>query len=489
LPAAALEKHQQVLPPAGPTWFQKLGFVSRAQAVILLTSYACFLLLGLYVIHRGGCFAQDLVDHVERTKLLVTDPAKLLANNTIEDPLLLYALSVPAAWLVGTDAYHFVAPSCVLFLLINLMAMHLFFLVAQRLCKAPIATALTVAFLALLPATVCTSVVYSSDTLTTLPFVAYVYSMLRIADKRATKLPLPFCLLAAVSMCFGAFSKYSFITFTPASVVIFLAICLQKQYRLKQLMLIFASTVLIPGMVVAGAQKHPFPLAYPPPKGAMSVAQYVPRMKDKDLLSAPFYWDPITANGTPILVDDFGKPDPQGHQGYVILVNDRYSYPALFTLAINTDVSSIAQGGVFPQWRVHRHRFNQNLEQCSIALGYLSAIGFVLASAFAAGSLWRRRIADGADLVPMIILAVPTLGFYSVVTLFLPFVKGAIYEGYWLPRLVYPTIIGFGIIALYGWVKMDSALAGHPKLRAVARSLWCAMVVYQTIIHALILCT
>lgn len=498
LPAVDLliENRAQTLSIRGMPWYSRFGFVSAAQCAIMITCYVCFFAIGLLIILKGGCCAQDVGHHVHCTQMFMSDPAASFADDSNPDPVLLYAVSVPFVLLTGMNAHAFVFPTCVLFLLLNLTAIHFFFVIGQRLSKAPVASALAVSFLAILPVTICSSVAYAPDALTALPFATYVYAMLLIAEKSrgAAKNLGWLCALACVSLCIGGMAKYSFIAFLPACALIVVAIGWHTQYNIKQMLLIALTTLIVPALTILAMPRHKFPLAYPPPPGAMSFSQYVPRSSDSNLLAAPTYWDAIRINGTAILVDYQGQPDPHGRQGYSILVNDRYSYPALLTLAINTDVSCIAQGGAFPHWREHRHDFNKRMQQWSMSLGCISALALLFALASAAVSLLRtlKRKDDSAartELVSLLILALPTCAFYCVVALFLPFIVGAIYMGYWMPRLIYPSIFGFGIIALVGWVKLDAGLARWPKWRWTARVFWCTGIVAQTIVHALLLCT
>jgi hypothetical protein len=201
------------------------------------------------------------------------------------------------------------------------------------------------------------------------------------------------------------------------------------------------------------------------------------------------YFNAIKQEGRPICVDYSGRPDTAGRQGFEIVVNDLYSYPGLLTLGINTDLLGIAHRQMFPALPSAHHGFNRSVEICSMQLGVASAVGLIFLLGFAIASVLVKRLRKQTDPLAVAILAIPTLGMFSVVALLLPFVGAAIYEGYWLPRLVLPGIVGFALLALFGYSKLDEALSSRRTLRLFVRTVWFVMTVTQTVVHALILCT
>ncbi len=51
----------------------------------------------------------------------------------------------------------------------------------------------------------------------------------------------------------------------------------------------------------------------------------------------------IEVDGTQIRVTADGRPDPNGRPGYQLLVNNRYSYPGLLNLALNSDLMNVTR--------------------------------------------------------------------------------------------------------------------------------------------------
>ena len=203
------------------------------------------------------------------------------------------------------------------------------------------------------------------------------------------------------------------------------------------------------------------------------------------------YWEPITEAGRQITVDRDGTPSNDGSLGYELLVNNRYSYPALLNLAIHTNILNVGAGGMRSSRDAPPSPFLHAVQVASVNLGVLfSLLG--LAAAFHAvyrvAWFFRADAGERLRLLVVVFVLVPTLGSYLAVVVMLPFLTDPYYGGYWLPRLVFPAILGFGILTIFFCDELRARLAlSAPRLSAIAGTGLIGCVVLANVIHLLLL--
>ena len=193
-------------------------------------------------------------------------------------------------------------------------------------------------------------------------------------------------------------------------------------------------------------------LTFPQPSGIMTFRSLLwPYGHDADLLAAPMYLDPIEADGAQIRVTPDGRPDPNGRPGYQLLVNNRYSYPDLLNLALNSDLMNVTRrrlaGDNAFTVTGPRRPVNQFFQQASVLLGALLTL-VVLASMAAVAVSWlRTRSAPAPDALHFAIgVLLPAVAFGDLIVAVLPSVGYETYcGGFWLPRFVVAGLLVLGI--------------------------------------------
>jgi hypothetical protein len=192
-----------------------------------------------------------------------------------------------------------------------------------------------------------------------------------------------------------------------------------------------------------------------------------PYSRDFAILGAPEYGKPMIHQGTHINANRQGQYDAQGRPGYDLLVDNRYSYPALLHLAIFTDIMNIADDGLAAGWGVgQRSPWNQSLQRASVINGLwlsLSVWIFNIAYLFTNGRLLLHYLrARGATDLPretrfFIAAWIPAASWYLLVVGTLPFISADVYYyGYWMPRLIAPALLIFGVVGLWGLERLSA---------------------------------
>ena len=205
-------------------------------------------------------------------------------------------------------------------------------------------------------------------------------------------------------------------------------------------------------------------LTFPQPSGIMTFRSLLwPYAEDADLLAAPMYFDPIEVDGTQIRVTADGHPDPNGRPGYQLLVNNRYSYPGLLNLALNSDLMNITRrrlaGDNAFTVTGPRRPVNQFFQRASVLLGALLTL-IALASVAAVAVSWlRTRNAPAPDVVHFAIgVLLPAVTFVGLIVVMLPFVGyETYYGGFWLPRFFVAGVLVLGLAG--AWAGLTAVRA------------------------------
>jgi hypothetical protein len=163
---------------------------------------------------------------------------------------------------------------------------------------------------------------------------------------------------------------------------------------------------------------------------------------------------------------------------YELLRSNRHSFPALLHLAMFTDVLNIYQYDPYDSYfgfrtLRHHHRMRSAVRSGLLFSG-LAVIGVAVYLFRATVSVIVRR--KPQQLAIFVVLLFCTAWFVNLVVLY-PFIPGAYSDGWWLPRLHAPALVGFFII---GFVFLDQLKWRSQKLHAVVL----AAVVVQSGLHA-----
>jgi len=444
---------------------------------ILCAIYVLYLFLALSIVARGGFRAQDFDVHLAFAKRLLSGsfPQSVVGAT---NPPLLYLLAATSMRIFGESAG--IQLLAGVFALLNCLALHLFWLCSRRLL--PQANGLlALLFLATLPVFVTTSVVFSADALVCLPFFAFCYLNLRLLE--APKHPsIPMLMGSGAVQVLGGLAKYSFLGIAPAAFLFSWYLVHKRKCSGRQALAVFVLLFLLPSVINYSIFKSlkgstSLGIEFPIPSGAMTFRSLLwPYGRDVELFSAPPYFDPIKSDGTQVRVTPDGDPDARGRPGYTILVNNRYSYPALLNLAINSDILNITHRRMADSNDFTRAgplvKRNQLFQMASVIFGALFSVLVAVSLAvlsWSALGLSRNpndatapgfKAGPGASLPIDIALALvlPALGYFGLIVGLLPFVGiDVYYGGYWLPRLVLPALLVFGLVAFWLLARIDGS--------------------------------
>jgi len=475
-------------------WCLRLGFRNRMHLLSLAPLYFIFVFMGIHLIGQGAYHGQDFGYHCLWVQQLSHDPFSFPYFGSTNPPML-YILGALALQVFGTPAW--LCAISLFLLLINLLALHLCYLIAKRICSSNTVLLAGMYFIALLPFTLITSVVFASDALTPFFFYLYVFCWIRMAEDASSDSYQRHSRIAALAMLFGALSKYTFVVFIPISILFFIALLILRRPTPSQASSIFVLAVLIPtlslGAIRIANSKHSLHnTTFPKLAQCMKIKRLLlPTAKDLYILSAPSYGKPIELNGTQIRVTPWGRPRKDGELGFELLVNNRYSYPALLHLALHTDPLNIAWKGLSDGWGIDRPKANQLLQSISVSLGLpfsLLAPIAVLCSFASLFQVLRPCLSENSVILPLAFTATSaTIAYLATISMF-PFLIAVYYAGYWLPRLVFPSILGFGILGIFFCDQMKNWLSSYSvRCSAIAGTTALILVTLANFSHILLL--
>lgn len=434
------------------------GCAERRTFLLLAGAYALFAAVELLLIFtQDSAFGQDYRYHMDLTLRVLEQPGSLFWFDKT-NPSLLYIIGV-AMWALFGDP-GFVYASAVLFVFWSVWGLHLMFLVGRRLTDSEMTAALFTVFACFLPLTMITAMVYAADTLMTVPFFGFVYAMIRLTGCDDRRSRVRWLALAGLAAFVGALAKFTFMAMLAIGPATLAALALYRRLRRSDLVPYALLVLLIPGalIVVERMENSRYVLhgnSFPHLSGAMTLRNLLlPKGADLYLLTAPSPGEPILIDGKQAMVDPDGRPVAEGGQpGYRLLVNNRHSFPGLFHLGIYTDIMDLADHGLLDGWGWgKRSALTQAFQVASVNLGLVFSLltvagvaaALVRAAAGAARAAWGD-IRDDRELPRLLLLGV-ALGLFLPVLAMLPFMTLPYSMGYWLPRLVFPSVLAFGLL-------------------------------------------
>jgi len=425
---------------------------------------AVFVAVGINLIHSLAFIGQDYTFHVACTESLMKNPGQWFTFDLTNRPLA-YWIGATCAWFThGRECWDLAS---LLFVFLNALALHLLHDSTRHFITSPQLRVAAVAFVAFLPPTLVTTVVYAADATAQLPFALVAWSLLRSIDARTTRASAGYAGLAGITLCLGNLAKFTFI-FLPVAVVL-IAVGLWRWKRITGRrswtigLLAAAVPVIASGWVYFAAQRevalylaaqHDVSPAKPRHNfdwkgtGEMTWSSLLlVKPLDVRIFQAPGYYDPPEA----------------GADTHPLLTSNNYSYPALLHLGVFTDVLGYSNLGGGNEG-TPRPEPQQTMARRAVRLGLLFSVPACLA-VVAFGGRTLRALCFRPERAPPtgpLVWWTMALAWYLPLVLALPYLHHSYEWGYWLPRLILPALWGFALVL---FAAMDE-LFTHRRLAA-----------------------
>jgi hypothetical protein len=441
---------------------ESLGTAQRWTLGAAIVAHVVHVLVGILYFASMG---QDFRGHIAVLDSLEAGP--FVWNGTNPPGFYLVAHFIEKV----VSARYRVELTSVFFLALNLVALAPLNASLRRLRLSADVRFASLLVLLFVPLWVVHTVVFAPDAATVPVFFTafYLVGTLLKEGIGAAKLALTGLALAA-TLTFGIFTKYSFCFFLPAIAFVFV----YEAWRRRSAMLLACLLSLLPAMglgvyeyqrsaEVQGATTH----GHYRKEGEVQQMDVfdllLPKLADVELLWAPQYFE-----------DKIYEPR-------------RYGYWGLLHLATFTDILNAFQspgpevairGPDRPQqfFTRQRGRFAKRASaaavQWALPMTLVAGIGVFVSLWRAARDLWHRRPMSQSS-----ILVGFALSLYLPILASMPRVVCAYECGYWLPRLVMPSILSFLVL---GFLVIDRLVQQSPARRA-------GLVVYACIVSGIFL--
>ena len=470
------------------TWQAAVSKWENKLVAGILIAYSILQLNGI-VFH--GAWGQDFHTHVKYIRDASAHPWHFLT--TYEEgrtnPPLFHFLGGQINTL--THGYYFVEVIALFCVAANVAGLYALFVLIRRFIRTPLLRLSVFLFLVFLPFAVIHAEVLATDAIGTPIFIFYLYLLLRFNDRLNSRQFRRTLFLAMAVLLTGILTKFTFEALIVGTAFILLGQWWVAAIDNRRLVEAAIFLCVIPACVSAvlvyqfkSQQRGTigFTKSYNG-WGAMSYrSAFFFRAADPYLLDAPPYNEEIAAapglDGAP----SYGTPGTLYH----LTIREKFSYPALLQLAMFTDYMNFRQFDPLRTARPYggrRSRSNQNKMSVAVKTGLLFTImalmGVVVMGYRAAWKTFVRRSAQNLDIVCILVLA---LSLYVPALLILPFAP-TYFFGYYLPRLVMPSLLCFFLL---GFVLVETTI-----LSRWPRAIWVvvALVVLQSTLHASFLWT
>jgi hypothetical protein len=398
---------------------------------------AIFVGVALDTVRLGATYGQDFGTHDFGTRQLLAHPDHWFVNSTSR-PLLYWIGGISIQ--VTHDRHAFrVASVC--FILLGAAALGLLHRASFRLIRSPALRVAAIALIAFLPVTVITTVVYASDTLALLPFVATGWSLVAALAATSRTQAIGYYAVTALVLAAGNFCKATFGLLPVAVALVIIVVRLRvRSPRQPPAWLALLACLALPLGVTGWLHVRNSRQLPPVPQlhhfdwhgtGDMTWRSLLGlKRTDARILAAPVYWE------------EAGPPD---HRFYPLLAPHAYSYGALVHLAIFTDLLNFTNPAHRSDLDAPRPPGKVAAASRAVRFGLLfSTLALLAAAAFLAVAI--TALATRSPELPLALLVwlALSLAWGAPLVLLLPFVRDATLQGYWLPRLTLPAIwIGF----------------------------------------------
>jgi len=444
---------------AGPRW-------ERWGLWLILAAFAG---AGFNHVKTNTFIGQDFAVHAYATDELLKNPWRWFPQDFTNRPLI-YWVGEAGHWLThGTATYEVAAVICVLLATLALWFVHAS---TRSFIRSPWLRLSAVAFVAFLPATQVSTVVYAGDAAGPLPFALTLWCLVRCLEAGSTRAGAGYAVGAALALCLGNFARMPFVVLPAAGLVVIVLAWRCGRISGHRGLMLGALALVAP--LVLGVWLHRRAVrefSYGPPHHEMDwhgtgemTWRYLLLVKPSDarIFDAPAYWVLEHVEGG----DQFALP-----------LCHNYSYPALFHLAVYSDVLNYADDGELNN-STPRPEPQQAFSRWAVRLGVVTTVGIILSLLSlvirSVRALFTRRGAPSTGAATWGWMA---LAWYLPLVLVLPFVHQAYLSGYWLPRLVLPALWGFGVVL---FAEADQLLASRPRWLTV---LLAGLILVQAVIH------
>lgn len=304
----------------------------------------------------------------------------------------------------------------------------------------------TVAFFAFLPVTVLHSVAFAADGLAVLPFLGICSGLILLARaKSAASYWWSVAGLIGV-LLIANLIKFTFIAMVAVAVAFPIILWWRAALSLRRMLVTCGLVVAIAGgaagaMRVMNSKNNALGMSANPVRGMTLSSLVLPKWGDGYIFQAPGYFEPVLVDGKPAL-NAYGAPR------YRLLDLNAFSYPALTQLAIFTDILNLADNGI-PNGGIKRAAFLQSAMALSVKTGLVAALFILVAVLHSAAALvWKffTRAPVAGEFVAAEAVTVAAVAGVGIIAASLLFVEDPYYWGYWLPRLILPSLAGFCLV-------------------------------------------
>ena len=442
---------------AGPKWER------WALGMILVLAAAA----GFNHVHTNTIFGQDFGLHEGATEEILKNASHWFPQDFTNRPMI-YWLGVAGHWLThGKATYEVAGTLCVL---LNTLALFFLHACTRRFIQSPWLRISALAFVAFLPTTLVTTVVYAGDAVGQLPFALSIWALLLSLEATTTRRSAGYAVVAAFGLCLGNFSRFPFIVLPLAVLVVLILTWRAGRLAGRRALLIGLLALVAPILTSAWIHRQATLQLQGLEErhthdwngtGEMTWRYLLlPLKSDVRIFDAPSYWDRVP-NG-----DDF-----------VLSQEHNYSYPALLHLGIYTDVLDYADDGQLDNGKP-RPEPQKTLCRWSVRVGVVTSLGLlfsVLALVVRSVAVLRTR-RDGPT-TGALLWGMMALAWFLPIVLAFPYVHFVYESGYFLTRLILPALWGFGVVM---FAEADLWLAHRPRWLPI---LVAVMVLAQAAMH------
>jgi hypothetical protein len=405
------------------------AFAARNEKWIVGAILAGFLAVCLNAIHNHGYDGQDFAFHRKYTECLLANPKAWFYKSMTDRPLLYW---IGGACVTLAHWNHGYLLASILFSISGTAALAIMYAASRRFIHSPLLRCSALAFIAFLPVTVVTTVVYAADTVALLPFALGGWSLVKASEATTPWPTFRYAALSGIALSIGSFGKATFLTLSLAALTSVALLLLWKKTTPSRSIFILLFCSLTPGLVgIWLALECKQALRNEPQAhnfnwhgtGEMTWRSLLlPYRGDVRIFAAPSYWDKDPDDSLPLL-----KPN-------------HYSYPALLHLAIFTDISGYTNidHDAFGARRPEPQKTEARLAVCGGLFFSFSTVAVVLAFFIQLSRACLRRTPLSEPSLSMWFLF--AVFWYVPLVVLLPYVHNSYYYGYWLPRLTLPAL-------------------------------------------------
>jgi 4-amino-4-deoxy-L-arabinose transferase-like glycosyltransferase len=386
------------------------------------------------------------------TDEMMKDPHKWFPQDFTNRPMI-YWLGCAGHWLThGKAPYEMAGVMCVL---MNTLAMFFVYDSTRSFIRSPWLRLSAFAFVAFLPTTLVSTVVYAGDATAGLPFALTLWGLVRCLNAASMRASLGYAVVAMGGLVLGNYCRFPFI---GMPVAVFIAVVLVWRWRRvswQRALAVCAITMIVPSLIglwinrqaqldLRGVEEHH---THDWNGTGEMTWRYLllPLKTDVRIFDSPGYWEMGTFNG---------KED------HVLCLQHNYSYPALLHLGIYNDVLDYANEGQLDNGQP-RPEPQKTLSRWAVRIGVITSLGMffsVLALVFrSVTALFTGRNAPstGAGVWGLMALA-----WFLPVVLAFPYVHFVYESGYFLTRIIITALWGFGLVF---FAELDQRLAARPR--------------------------